>query len=191
MNVAGAVKAAYDCYHVEPTLVGTGENRNIQVVRYETDPIIIAFPGSIELRDWVLDFLAFPHDVKDHPELGQVHSGFLEAAQSVSTQIDQLLEGKDYITVGHSLGGALAILVPCLLKKRPLAIYAFAPPRVFVDQVPDWIVEITHAFRFGNDPVPDVPSWFPHVPVLPVGKAKSIENARECHHIENYVSALS
>jgi hypothetical protein len=184
-----AVLAAAATYVTEPTWKGAALTQSIQAHRTKVDGInIIAFRGSKRPVDWALDFLAQPHGVAEHADVGRVHWGFLIAAQAIVGRIATDIGDEPYATAGHSLGGALALLVPVLIPHRPSAIFGFAPPRVFADQVPDWIVAMTRAWRFGNDPVPDQPLPFPHIAVHPLGHA--MDPATECHHVENYVQAV-
>jgi len=194
LTPAVAVRAAAATYVTEPMWKGaTFLTQSIQAHRTKIDGVnLIAFRGSRRLGDWWLDFKARPHEVDDHADVGRVHRGFLQAAQSIAPAIAADIGDEPYLTDGHSLGGALALMVPVLMPRRPIAIFGFAPPRVFRDQVPDWILDIALAWRFGNDPVPDQPEWFPHVPVEPIGRATlDPADAAECHHIENYLTLAS
>jgi hypothetical protein len=190
LTPAVAVRAAAATYVSEPTWKGsTFLTQSIQAHRTKVDGVnLIAFRGSRRLGDWWLDFQAAPHAVIGHDDVGRVHAGFLEAAQSIAPTIAADIGDEPYVPIGHSLGGALALLLPILMPRRPIAIFGYAPPRVYADQVPPWIVDLTEALRFGNDPVTDQPLTFPHVPVYPVGR--SINPPTDCHHIENYVSAV-
>jgi len=111
------------------------------------DAIVLSFRGTKDIRDWLTDakFFKAPLAQKCDPEkfMGanycaskvEVHSGFLEAADSILPDIIQRLNGnaKPLIITGHSLGGALATLAAfCLSKSNYLirAVYTFASPRV-------------------------------------------------------------
>jgi Lipase (class 3) len=194
LTPAVAVRAAAATYVTEPTWKGaTFLTQSIQAHRSKVDGVnLIAFRGSRRLGDWWLDFQAQAREVVGHGDLNtRVHAGFLTAAQSIAPAIAADIGAEAYAPIGHSLGGALALLLPVLMPRRPVAIFAYAPPRVFADEVPGWILACARAWRFGNDPVPDQPGWFPHVPVEPIGRATpDLADAAECHHIENYVNAL-
>jgi pimeloyl-ACP methyl ester carboxylesterase len=189
-----AARAAAAAYSSEPTFVGAGMNQNIHVLRIETgDTVILATRGSAQVRDWWLDFMTGPHPVERHPELGRLHSGFLEAAESVLTAVaaeqTTLNNGKKLVLVGHSLGAAVSLVLAVLLPRLPARVFCFAPPRVFVDFVPASLLPIIEAYRVGNDPVPDQPGWFPHIPVTPIGRAT--KNPIECHYMGNFLAAFA
>jgi triacylglycerol lipase len=101
--------------------------------------IVAAFRGTVDLRNWLTDL-----DCEFAPENGcRVHAGFAEALESVR---EKTLEGicqmaqacqarpKLWLT-GHSLGGALAMLLAWRVRERyrrqPFSgVYTFGQPRV-------------------------------------------------------------
>jgi Lipase (class 3) len=185
-----AVLAAAATYTTAPTWTGTGFEATVHAVRSTIDGVtLVSFEGSKTWENWAADFFAKQTGIATHPDVGGVHAGFYDAARSIAPAIEAALaDDEPYATSGHSLGGALALLVPVLLKRRPVAIFGFAPPAPFADEVPDWILALTRAFRFGGDPVAHQPDWFPHVPLIPVGR--SMNPSTDCHHIQNYVNAI-
>jgi Lipase (class 3) len=194
IGARAAVLAASATYSgIAPTWHGAGFiNQTIRAYKSRVNGrAVVAFEGSKTWQNWFNNLLAVSVPLRDHPECGRVHAGFDWAARSIAAAIGDLNE--DYDIVGHSLGGALAVYVPMLLKRRPGGIYAFAPAAVFADVIPDWILELVVTFggawRFGNDPVPLLPPWFPQVPLTPVGRATA--DPKDSHHIENYVAALA
>ena len=104
--------------------------------------IIVAFRGSSEPKDFILDarFLKSELVWSRNDSVAEVHAGFLAAFEAVDVevvkQVRNLLAQKPaarvYVT-GHSLGGALAQLCALELvrQKFPLALVAtFGSPRV-------------------------------------------------------------
>ena len=95
-----------------------------------------------------------------------VHRGFLEAAQQVYVELAPLLDsGHKQVVTGHSLGGAVALLVGLYLYREgyDVQVYTFGQPKV---------TNLVGAHRHGGllplvrivnarDPVPRVPplSW--------------------------------
>lgn len=182
--IAEVAKAAADSYSVVPTWTAFG---SVRAVRTRVgDTTVIAIPGTDDVRVFLLDMLTAKVPMADHPELGRVHHGFSTAAAALAKVIT-LDEGL-YILTGHSFGGAVAQLLALELPRPPLAVVALAPARPFADAVSPLVLALTEAYRFGNDPVPDQPGWFPSVPCRPVGTAA--QNPLNCHHVANYVSAL-
>jgi hypothetical protein len=91
----------------------------------------------------------------------------------------------------------LAAMLAALLTDNglaPLKIGLFAPPRAGGAAFVKVVTSIPFcAYRYGNDPVTDVPLALPdfpyvQVPLVAVGTPCSI--AAECHHIQNYVAAV-
>ena len=139
-DLAGFSAVAY-----EPVIRGAGItvidykplDLRVVVARYD-DHIEIAFRGTCDLENWILDL-----DVRKAPlAYGvKVHDGFLRAAEVLLPLLlsELLPPGSDkakvkplYIT-GHSLGGALASLVALFLSREGLrvaAVYTFGSPRV-------------------------------------------------------------
>ncbi|THH07250.1 hypothetical protein EW145_g3508 [Phellinidium pouzarii] len=106
--------------------------------------IIVAYRGSIQLQDFVtdLDFILVDYSSAGVTNTNnvQVHQGFLTAFNSVtetvlSTVSDQLdaFPGYSLISVGHSLGAALASLGGVSLAANfpgiPLTVFTYGQPR--------------------------------------------------------------
>lgn len=162
---------------------------------------IIAIEGTHDPLGWAIDFLALPvgaHATTMHPTLGRLHAGFYAAAQAIIPKIAIATAGRPWAITGHSLGAALALLVGAMMAEDdhpPIKIGAFAPPRVGMASFVGAIAAIpTSAYRFGNDPVPEVPFTLPpefayaQVPLIAVGTA--MLPPWRCHAIENYVTAV-
>lgn len=99
--------------------------------------LVLAFKGSAEFADWILDARALP----PMPYEGQwVHRGFRRAHKGiwpmVYNHLVQLQAGKrrPLIVTGHSLGGALAELSCLFLHQYPGEVnrITFGKPNVFL-----------------------------------------------------------
>jgi pimeloyl-ACP methyl ester carboxylesterase len=108
-------------------------------IAYGPDTIIVAARGSSQLGDWIDNVLpirlGWPQVVK-----GRIHLGFRFQAQRVTFEVLQTLQelrrayplAKVFVA-GHSLGGALASLLACVLEAGGVpveAVYTFESPRV-------------------------------------------------------------
>lgn len=101
------------------------------------DAVILAFRGSTEFIDWVIDANMILADAAVFGLQGKVHSGFAMQLLSEWFWIKQALNQfatpntPIYVT-GHSLGGALATLAAYILASEGYNIaglYSFAAPR--------------------------------------------------------------
>ena len=128
--------------------------------------VAIAFRGSVHARDWLTDF-----DVRRADQgICTLHAGFLAAARSIVDQVARIdqREVKARLTItGHSLGGAVAVIVAWLLSARGWRadlVVTFGGPRVGDGA---WrrcyqaaLGERTWRVVNGEDIVCRVPSWF-------------------------------
>ena len=136
---------------------------------------IIAIPGTKrEIGEWLRDFDAWP--VWDR-RLGICHRGFRDGAWELwkrwPLQSAWPLTSVDFrgaIIVGHSLGGALALLLAGILMAQrtpPAAVVTFGAPRCGSWKLRRLLSPIAvRSYRNGDDPVPDVP-WLPGVYLHP------------------------
>jgi triacylglycerol lipase len=142
---------------------------------------LIAFAGTdpVSLVDWVSDFDIRPTD-------GGAAEGFDTAMRAVEFDILSRLapDGQIFVT-GHSLGGALAVLLADQLNtmgKSVAAVYTFGMPRpgrrTFADRYnADPLANRTYRLVYGEDIVPTVapsePFGFRHVgQYLPVVRSE-------------------
>lgn len=101
------------------------------LVRSDRPPTFAAlvFRGTEQnLRDWVIDFTI--RRVPFGGRSGTVHSGWLQALESVWDPISKAMSGLGVplFYAGHSLGAALATLAAA--RHPPVALYTFGSPRV-------------------------------------------------------------
>ena len=91
---------------------------------------VLAFRGTIGLRDWVEDAKVKLDPFADGQK---VHHGFNEALNEVWSEVEPELRtiATPLFFTGHSLGAALATLAGARATANlPLAVYAFGSPRV-------------------------------------------------------------
>jgi len=123
---------------------------------------VLVFRGSDNLEAWLHDLQALPARSSG---LGMLHSGILDAWDSVSAQILALKTPPDII-VGHSEGAGLAQICAGAFVRaghKPSALYAFEPPAIAGDATLRGYIESAGVMPFctkhGMDPVPDLPPW--------------------------------
>lgn len=186
--------------YTNPVATWTGISRAQSIQGYLTttaDLTLIGFRGSKTPLEWALDFLALlakDHETTNHETLGEMHLGFLLAAMTLYPQVraavrEAVLAQRKVGLHGHSLGAILALIIGALLISDGLPvdqIVAFAPPRGGgADFVRILANTAIHAFRFGNDPVPEVVPWLLQPrELLGVGTHRAgWEGALSCHHM--------
>lgn len=149
--------------------IGSKDSTDTQAfITHNDELILIAVRGTAEivadgLRD--ADALQVPFE----EGAGQVHRGFYEAAKKTYDFAVKYLEkfytGQTLLICGHSLGGAITLLLAEMLRRRPegynLQLYTYGAPRAgdadFVKGAADLV---HHRMVNHNDPVPSVPgSW--------------------------------
>ena len=156
---------------------------------------VIAIPGTKrEIGEWLRDFDAWP--VWDR-WLGVCHRGFRDGAWELWRRSP--LASVDFggaIIVGHSLGGALALLLAGILvaeRTPPAAVVTFGAPRCGSWKLRRLLSPIAvRSYRNGDDPVPDVP-WLPGVYLHPRRQIEIGTPALDPiadHHIGAYERAL-
>lgn len=167
---------------------------------------IVAIDGTHDTLGWAVDFLALgvtDEQSMTHDTLGfPIHSGFYESAVTCLARLALVAANGPYAICGHSLGAALALLIGALLSQdtfnnrtlAPVKIGAFAPPKVGGQKFIDAIMKIPFcAYRFGDDPVPEVPFTIPFLPYMQVPLTQvgaPMTDPLWCHHIRNYVEAV-
>ena len=157
---------------------------------------IIAIPGTKrEIGEWLRDFDAMPILDRDR---GICHRGFRNGAWELYRRSP--LTAHDFagsVIVGHSLGGALALLLAGILTVEhcpPRAVVTFGAPRCASWKVRRLLRPIAmRCYRNGDDPVPDVP-WLPGVYVHPRRQIEIGTPAPDPisdHHIGAYEKAVA
>lgn len=149
-------------------------------------------------------FMAAPeaaHTSVEHPDIGFVHGGIYQVLMSVWPEWLEAIRadvaaGLKIALTGHSLGGGGSIMATGLLVALgiiPVRVAFFAPPRVGFKKLHDLVdrVENNSAYRYGRDPVPEVP-WrvLPFWLYLQRSLIRGGDPALppwDDHHIANYV----
>jgi hypothetical protein len=133
------------------------------ILRHAGDVTVVSFAGTNprQLRDVLTDCDAV---TTFHPQIGEVHAGFLRDVEGVFDAILQRV-GDDRIAVtGHSKGGSEASIFAalCLAAGRPIAqLTTFGRARC--GDLNGWIKDLPgDDWWNGDDPIPDLPPWLPH-----------------------------
>jgi predicted lipase len=178
--------AANNAYNVASTLVVD----DVHVVLTEQDGItIVAFRGTqiTDLADVIRDVSAWPMTSDEYPTMGSCHSGFLGGAISIFPDLKKLLEGKKFILVGHSLGGALAVATCglCIISSlKPMQLTTFGAPSVGHEELKNLISPIPgNRWVDSNDPVPIISPYDQDRPKTSIGVPKF--NPIDSHLIES------
>lgn len=158
---------AQEAYSAAPD-IGKADSASRAIVRQTAAGLVVAFPGSDNAACWEVDFDAEPVDVAG---AGKVHGGFWRAWQAISVDVLAAVAGRPVTLVGHSLGGALAIMAAIEMTvsgNAPAGVYGFEPPRV--SPGPDIAALLAHVpvtlYRNGNDIVPTLPPDWQHAAAL-------------------------
>ena len=161
------------------------EESNIEVIIRNN---VFAFRGTDEPKDVIRDLRILPWWIS---ELGWVPAGFAKAARRLIPKclaecMERDIEPDAIELTGHSLGGAVALIVGALMVRDeifPKQIVTFGAPRCgrlkILDPIP-----IT-CYRHGKDIVPLVPPLMRrHKPLNEVGNKVSFIKD---HYMNNYV----
>lgn len=163
----------------------TFEEANIETLVVDN---VFVFRGTDEPKDALRDMRILPLWTR---ELGWCPAGFLKASRRLvnkvtSTCLEQDIDHKNIELSGHSLGGAVALIVGALMARDeipPSQIVTFGAPRCgrlkILDNVP-----VTQ-YRHGKDIVPLVPPLMRrHNKLVELGSPKSLIKD---HFMLNYV----
>jgi len=169
------------CYQVS-----TFEEANIEVLVQDN---VFAFRGTDEPLDAIRDLRIFPLWTK---ELGFCPAGFLKASKRLVNKVTSVcleldIDHKSIVLTGHSLGGAVAMILGALMTRDeipPKQIVTFGAPRCGRLKILDG-VPVTQ-YRNGKDVVPLVPPLMRrHDKLLELGRPGS--SWIKDHYVINYV----
>ncbi|EIK97141.1 lipase family protein [Pseudomonas sp. M47T1] len=134
-------------------------------ISHSDEVVLIAVRGSAQLADFIRDADATQVPFKGG---GRVHDGFHGATQAleafVTTYLDKFHTTQKLLITGHSLGGAIALLLSEVLRRRQgfdydIVLYTYGAPRAADSTFIDGAADLVH-YRMVNhdDPVPSVPA---------------------------------
>lgn len=185
---------AQEAYSAAPD-IGKADSASRAIVRQTAAGCVVAFPGSDNLDCWLTDFDMTRLAV---PGIGVVHQGFYQAWQAIAVDVLAAVDGRPVTLVGHSLGGAIALMAAADMMQsgiKPAALYGFEAPRVspttciadLLAPIDPWLC------RNGSDPVPDVPPrWKPGGAVRQIGKRPGIiPDVRDHLLVDSVIPALA
>jgi triacylglycerol lipase len=140
------------------------------VVREDSSrAILISIRGTQTPAEWLADFVPVPVPFFESPGMGLVHVGFAIFYHKIRGTIQSVLDTVDPATritvIGHSLGGAMAILcaadIERNMQKKNVDVCTFGGPRTGkIDFRIRFNHEVPTSYRVVNalDIVPHVPS---------------------------------
>ena len=138
-------------------------------ITHHDELILIAVRGTYEIiADGLRDADAFQVPFEDTDS--KVHRGFYQAAQKaygfVTEYLDRFYTGQKLLICGHSLGGAVALLLSEMLRRREgfdynIQLYTYGAPRAGDANFAKGAKPLVHYRMVAhNDPVPSVPgTW--------------------------------
>ena len=140
------------------------EQSDTQVFITHSDKVVlISVRGTLGLKDFLLD--ADARQVPFKEGAGQVHRGFYNAFSAAKIFVERYMEafysGQTIIVCGHSLGGAVALLLAAWISERwseDTQLYTFGAPRAGDQAFVQGANGLTHHRLVNhNDPIPGVP----------------------------------
>jgi hypothetical protein len=131
--------------------------------------IYVAFRGTSDIRNWIVDFRTLKTDYASYPECNcQVHKGFYLAEQKLIgpvidavKKVQALFPSYAVKVTGHSLGAAIAQLAAMDLLKAGygVSLYTFGEPRVGTKEFSAFTNSKLETWRLvhDTDEVPHIP----------------------------------
>ena len=163
----------------------TFEEANIETLVVDN---VFVFRGTDEPKDALRDMRILPLWTR---ELGWCPAGFLKASRRLVNKVTSIclerdIDHKNIELTGHSLGGAVALIVGALMTRDeipPRQIVTFGAPRCGRLKILD-TVPVT-SYRNGKDVVPMIPPLMRrHNDLVKIGTANSLIKD---HFVLNYV----
>ncbi|MBX4135516.1 lipase family protein [Pseudomonas rhodesiae] len=135
-------------------------------ITHHDEVILISVRGTFSSADAVRD--ANAHQVPFADGIGKAHEGFYQAYRAmrdfVLSYLSQFHIGQRVVICGHSLGGAIALLLAEGLRRIPdrdynILLYTYGAPRAADSEfVAGASALVHHRIVNHNDPVPSVPA---------------------------------
>ncbi|KAJ1767786.1 hypothetical protein IW140_005114 [Coemansia sp. RSA 1813] len=138
--------------------------------------IYVTWTGTRRIRTVIADSVAIFADYPKEVAGSSVHAGFYETTRAAYPYILKNIlaaaqdnPGYKIVFIGHSLGGASAVLSALMfardndIMKDRVRVWTFGQPRVgnrrFVEHYTDMLGNQTYRVTYGADIVPHIPPW--------------------------------
>ncbi|AZF20678.1 lipase family protein [Pseudomonas sp. R3-52-08] len=135
-------------------------------ITHHEEVVLISVRGTFSRADALRD--ANAHQVAFADGVGKAHEGFYQAYRAmrsfVTQYLDQFYMGQRIVICGHSLGGAIALLLAEGLRRIPdanynILLYTYGAPRAADSEFTAGARALVHHRIVNhNDPVPSVPA---------------------------------